>query len=106
MPEIPDICLYRDALQVRVLGVVLGAVRLALPGRIGLAAFDFGGGTLSLTEASRSVAPRCTWLPAVLAWPTFDRGGVDPLRCSATELGDGFPETTVSPTFNPSGAMM
>jgi formamidopyrimidine-DNA glycosylase len=51
----------------------------AIPGRIGLAAFDFDAGTLTLTEAG-SKKRAALWIfddPAALA--ALDRGGLEPL---------------------------
>jgi formamidopyrimidine-DNA glycosylase len=53
-----------------------------VPGRIGLAAFDFPGGTLVLTEASPKKRAQLFLVrgePALLA---LDRGGVEPLQAS------------------------
>ena len=126
MPELPDIAVYIEALETRVLGQELEGLRIAnpfllrsveppvksavgrrvarlrrlgkriaiglegelwlvlhlmiagrlhwakpgakLPGRRGLAAFDFPEGSLILTEAGPSAAPRCTWWPARRRW--------------------------------------
>ena len=45
-----------------------------VPGKLGLAAFDFSSGTLLLTEASsRASAPRCTWCAAKRPSPRSTR---------------------------------
>src|SRR6476619_4365449 len=73
MPELPDVVVYLDCLRPRVVGRVLDRVRVAnpflvrhlriagllhwkppgakVPGKVGLAAFDFPDGTLIFTEA-------------------------------------------------------
>jgi formamidopyrimidine-DNA glycosylase len=59
-----------------------------LPGRNGLAAFDFPGGTLLLTEAG---SKRRASLHAVLGRASLeehDRGGLDVLRCTRAEFNE------------------
>ena len=43
------------------------------PGKIGLAAFDFPSGTLTLTEAGSKKRARCTWCAAKRPWPRTTR---------------------------------
>ena len=52
MPELPDVVAYIEALRERVLGRRLHwkPTGANIPGKIGLAAFDFETGTLLLTE--------------------------------------------------------
>jgi formamidopyrimidine-DNA glycosylase len=51
-----------------------------LPGKIALAAFDFAGGTLVLTEAGTARRASLHAVPSVEALATFDRGGLEPLE--------------------------
>lgn len=136
MPELPDIRLYLHALEPRLLGQPLLAIRLASPfllrsvlppldaaagrrvaslgrigkrivigmegdlflvihlmiagrfrwlkpgarppGRLGLACFDFPGGTLALTEAGSQRRASLHVVAGRAALGAFDRGGVDP----------------------------
>ncbi len=50
-----------------------------VPGRIGLAAFDFPGGTLVLTEASPRKRAQLWLLRGEEAVAALDRGGIDPM---------------------------
>jgi len=53
-----------------------------IPGRIGLAAFDFPTGTLTLTEASPRKRAQLWLLRGQDAVQALDRGGIDPLESS------------------------
>ena len=53
-----------------------------IPGRIGLAAFDFPTGTLTLTEASPRKRAQLWLLRGEGAVQALDRGGIDPLESS------------------------
>ncbi len=142
MPELPDVTVYVEALESRVLGRELRAIRLAspfvlrsvdpkiadvvgrevvgmrrlakrivfelegelflvvhlmvagrfkwepkpgakVPGRVGLAAFDFsgvdGGGTLILTEASKKKRASIHLVRGEEGLKAFSRGGIEPL---------------------------
>ena len=144
MPELPDILLYKHALEKRVLGQRIERIRLAspfllrsvtpplaeahgrtvlgierigkrlvfgleedwflvlhlmiagrlrwldsgakLPGRIGLAAFDFSSGTLALTEAGSKRRASLHLVVGRDALKDFDRGGLDVLGASSAEF--------------------
>ena len=51
--------------------------RAALPGKLGLAAFDFDHGTLSFTEASKQKRASLHVVRGAAALADFDRGGLD-----------------------------
>lgn len=143
MPELPDVVVYLEALEQRILGRRLTGVRLTspfvlrtvdppvstlhgrrvvrlrrlgkrlvlgfegeiflvihlmiagrlrwgppgakAPGRIGLAAFDFDGGTLLLTEAG-SKRRASLHVVAGGALADFDRGGLEPLETGPAEF--------------------
>jgi formamidopyrimidine-DNA glycosylase len=51
-----------------------------IPGRLGLAAFDFGNGTLLLTEAGTQRRASITVVRGERALNEIDRGGVEPLE--------------------------
>jgi len=144
MPELPDICAYREALALRIDGTRLEKVRLAnpfllrsvepplgacegqrvrgvrrlgkrivleledelflvlhlmiagrlrwlergakLPGKLGLAAFDFERGTLVLTEAGTKRRASLHVVRGASALAAHERGGVELLECSQTEF--------------------
>jgi len=144
MPELPDIQLYLAALEPRVVGQPLTAIRLISPfllrsvepplqaavgrritslgrigkrivlgldgelflvihlmiagrfrwlkaggkppGKMGLACFDFPGGTLALTEAGSKRRASLHLVSGSSALAAFDRGGIDPARASTTEF--------------------
>jgi len=146
MPELPDIVVYVEALERRILGQPLERVRLAspfvlrsvdppvreaegrrvvavrrlgkrivlalegglfvvihlmiagrlrwrppgakTPGRIGLAAFDFPGGTLLLTEAGSKRRASLHLIRGEAALAGFDRGGLEPLETSLAGFRD------------------
>ena len=146
MPELPDVVVYVEALERRILGQPLARVRLAspfvlrsvdppvreaegrrvvavrrlgkriglalegelfvvihlmiagrlrwrppgakTPGRIGLAAFDFPGGTLLLTEAGSKRRASLHLVRGDAALAGFDRGGLEPLETSLAGFRD------------------
>jgi formamidopyrimidine-DNA glycosylase len=146
MPELPDVVVYVEALERRILGQPLERVRLAspfvlrsvdppvreaeerrvvavrrlgkrivlaleggffvvihlmiagrlrwrppgakTPGRIGLAAFDFPGGTLLLTEAGSKRRASLHLVRGEAALAGFDRGGLQPLETSLAGFRD------------------
>jgi formamidopyrimidine-DNA glycosylase len=145
LPELPDVVVYVEALERRILGRALVAVRLLspfvlrsveppiaalygrrviqlrrmgkrivlgfedelflvihlmiagrlrwgapgakLPGRIGLAGFDFDGGTLLLTEAGSKRRASLHVVAGNRALADFERGGLEPLEASEAEFG-------------------
>jgi formamidopyrimidine-DNA glycosylase len=56
------------------------------PGRIGLAAFDFDGGTLLLTEAGSKRRASLHVVAGEGALADFQRGGLEPLEASESEF--------------------
>ena len=144
MPELPDVVVYLEALERRILGQVLTAVRLPspfvlrtveppvtalygrrvvhlrrmgkrivlgfegdlflvihlmiagrlrwgaagakAPGKIGLAAFDFEGGSLLLTEAGSKRRASLHVVAGEGALASFQRGGLEPLEVSESEF--------------------
>ena len=56
------------------------------PGKIGLAAFDFDGGTLLLTEAGSKRRASLHVVAGEGALADFQRGGLEPLEASETEF--------------------
>lgn len=56
------------------------------PGRIGLAAFDFPGGTLLLTEAGSKRRASLHLVQGEVGLAGFDRGGLEPLDASLEEF--------------------
>jgi len=58
------------------------------PGRIGLAAFDFPGGTLLLTEAGSKRRASLHLVRGEAALAGFDRGGLEPLETSLAGFRD------------------
>jgi formamidopyrimidine-DNA glycosylase len=59
-----------------------------VPGKLGLAAFDFPGGTLLLTEASSKKRASLHLLSGKAAVEALDPGGIEPLTASATEFAE------------------
>jgi formamidopyrimidine-DNA glycosylase len=57
-----------------------------LPGRIGLAAFDFPGGSLVLTEAGTRRRAALHLVRGEAALAPLDRGGLEPLRASRADF--------------------
>ena len=55
----------------------------AIPGRVGLAAFDFPTGTLLLTEAGTTRRAALHVVRGTAGVAAFDRGGIDPLDADA-----------------------
>ena len=146
MPELPDVVVYVEALERRILGQPLERVRLAspfvlrsvdppvaeaegrrvvavrrlgkrivlalegglfvvihlmiagrlrwrpagarTPGRIGLAAFDFPGGTLVLTEAGSKRRASLHLVKGEAALAGLDRGGLEPLDTALAAFRD------------------
>jgi formamidopyrimidine-DNA glycosylase len=58
-----------------------------IPGRLGLAAFDFPTGTLLLTEASRKQRASLHLVRGAAALAEHDRGGVQPLEIDLARFG-------------------
>ena len=57
-----------------------------IPGKIGLAAFDFDNGSLILTEAGSTRRASLHVVSGEAALRDIDRGGLEPLECSADEF--------------------
>jgi formamidopyrimidine-DNA glycosylase len=57
-----------------------------VPGRVGLAAFDFPSGSLVLTEASPKKRAQLHLFRGAAALATLDRGGVEPLEATPEEF--------------------
>ncbi|MFI5281080.1 MAG: DNA-formamidopyrimidine glycosylase family protein, partial [Gemmatimonadales bacterium] len=57
-----------------------------VPGKVGLAAFDFSTGTLTLTEAGTTKRAAIHLLTGDEALAALDAGGVEPLACTAEEF--------------------
>lgn len=58
-----------------------------VPGKVGLAAFDFSTGTLTLTEAGTKKRAAIHLVRGEGALFELDAGGIDPLACTAEEFG-------------------
>lgn len=58
-------------------------------GKVGLAAFDFDGGTLTLTEASSKKRASLHLVRGAEGLQEFDRGGIEPLEASLEAFRDG-----------------
>ena len=144
MPELPDITVYIEALERRIVGQTLRHVRVAnpflvrsvdppvtaaegrevtevrrigkrvaigfdgdlwivihlmiagrfrwlpagakIPGKLGLAAFDFDSGSLILTEAGSTRRASLYAVRGEAALKEIDRGGLEPLECSVDEF--------------------
>lgn len=144
MPELPEVTVYIEALQRRIVGETLLGIRLAspfvlrsvqprpaelagrrvtalrrigkrivmelegddfivvhlmvagrfrwlapgakIPGKIGLAAFDFGGGTLALTEAGSKRRASIHLVRGEDAVRAMDPGGIDVMAATADEF--------------------
>jgi len=144
MPELPEVTVYIEALQRRIVGETLLGIRLAspfvlrsvqprpadlagrrvtglrrigkrivmeleggdfivvhlmvagrfrwlaagakIPGKIGLAAFDFGGGTLALTEAGSKRRASIHLVHGEDAVRAMDPGGIDVMAATADEF--------------------
>ncbi len=144
MPELPDITVYIEALERRIVGQTLRHVRVAnpflvrsvdppvtdaegrqvtevrrigkriaigfdgdlwivihlmiagrfrwlpagakIPGKLGLAAFDFDNGSLILTEAGSTRRASLYAVRGEAALREIDRGGLEPLECSVDEF--------------------
>jgi formamidopyrimidine-DNA glycosylase len=59
-----------------------------IPGRLGLAAFDFDNGTLLLTEAGTQRRASITMVRGEDALAEINRGGVEPLEVDETTFGN------------------
>jgi formamidopyrimidine-DNA glycosylase len=59
-----------------------------VPGKLGLAAFDFPGGTLLLTEASSKKRASLHLLPGQAAVDALDPGGLEPLTASTAQFAE------------------
>ncbi len=59
----------------------------SIPGRMGLAAFDFPSGSLLLTEASKKKRASLHVVQGGEALAAFDRGGLEVLDCDAAAFG-------------------
>src|SRR5450755_1763031 len=59
-----------------------------VPGKLGLAAFDFPGGTLLLTEASSKKRASLHLLRGKAAVDGLDPGGIEPLTASTAEFAE------------------
>ena len=59
-----------------------------VPGRVGLAAFDFPGGTLVLTEASPKKRAQLWLLRGEDAVRALDRGGIDPMESTLEQFAE------------------
>jgi formamidopyrimidine-DNA glycosylase len=59
-----------------------------IPGRVGLAAFDFPAGTVIFTEASKKKRASIHLVQGEEALADFDRGGIEVLGCTVEELGE------------------
>ena len=57
-----------------------------VPGKVGLAAFDFSTGTLTLTEAGTKKRASIHVLKGEQALAELDAGGLEPLACTAEEF--------------------
>lgn len=146
MPELPDITVYIEALEKRIVGHTLERIRIAkpflvrsveppiseaegqrvtvirrigkriaiglendlwivihlmiagrfrwlasgakVPGKLGLAAFDFGSGSLILTEAGSTRRASLYVVKGEAALDAIDRGGLEPLESSLTEFAE------------------
>ena len=59
-----------------------------IPGRMGIAAFDFGDvGTLLLTEASKKKRASLHYVDSTAALDQFERGGISPIKSTARQFG-------------------
>jgi len=59
-----------------------------VPGKVGLAAFDFSTGTLTLTEAGTKRRAAIHLVRGEAALQALDGGGIDPLACDAAAFSD------------------
>ena len=57
-----------------------------VPGKVGLAAFDFSTGTLTLTEAGTKKRAAIHLVRGEAALQALDAGGIDPLACDAEQF--------------------
>ncbi|HWE28507.1 MAG TPA: zinc finger domain-containing protein, partial [Polyangia bacterium] len=63
-----------------------GTVSAKIPGKVGLAAFDFSSGTLILTEASSKKRASLHVVRGRAALAEHDRGGIEPLEATEHEF--------------------
>ena len=59
-----------------------------IPGKLGLAAFDFESGTLILTEAGSTRRASLYVVKGEAALESIDRGGLEPLECSLADFAE------------------
>jgi formamidopyrimidine-DNA glycosylase len=64
------------------------AAGIAIPKRVGLAAFDFAGGSLLLTEASTKQRAALHLLADAASLRSLDGGGIEPLSMSTEALAE------------------
>jgi len=146
LPELPDITVYVEALEQRIVGRTLERIRIAkpflvrsvdppiseaegkrvtairrigkriaiglendlwivihlmiagrfrwlttgakVPGKLGLAAFDFANGSLILTEAGSTRRASLYVVRGEMALQVIDRGGLEPLECSLADFAE------------------
>lgn len=146
MPELPDITVYIEALEQRIVGHTLDGIRITnpflvrsvdppiksaegrqvkeirrigkriaigfegdlwivihlmiagrfrwlargakVPGKLGLAAFDFDNGSLILTEAGSTRRVSLYAVSGTKPLAEIDRGGIEPLECSLEEFAE------------------
>jgi formamidopyrimidine-DNA glycosylase len=146
MPELPDITVYIEAIEQRIVGHTLDKIRITnpflvrsvdppvtdaegkrvtgvrrvgkrialgfdgdlwivihlmiagrfrwlpagakIPGKLGLAAFDFDNGSLILTEAGSTRRASLYTVRGEAALRDIDRGGLEPLECSRDEFAE------------------
>jgi formamidopyrimidine-DNA glycosylase len=146
LPELPDITVYIEALEQRIVGHTLERIRIAnpflvrsvdppinsaegkevkeirrigkriaigfeddlwivihlmiagrfrwlargakVPGKLGLAAFDFDNGSLILTEAGSTRRASLYAVRGAESLDAIDRGGIEPLECSLQEFAE------------------
>src|ERR1700693_2116436 len=62
------------------------AAGVKVPGKVGLAAFDFSTGTLTLTEAGAKKRAAIHLVRGESALTALDAGGIDPLACGPDEV--------------------
>jgi formamidopyrimidine-DNA glycosylase len=70
------------------------AAGIAIPKRVGLAAFDFAGGTLLLTEASTKQRAALHLFADPAALEALDAGGLEPLTMSTEALAEVLSKAT------------
>lgn len=106
MPELPDITVYVEALESRVVGhrleddlflvihlMIAGRLRWVesgarVPGKTGLAAFDFPNGTLILTEAGSKRRASLWLVRGESSLVQFERGGLEVFESTLAEFAE------------------